>query len=644
MRSWALAGIIFSLLLGMSPAHASVAVPSASGSRTGDGRILFTLGNAAGVDGFNVYRNGRYYTTVHPPAGSNRFHVDGAGGSYCIVAFRARGDRNEYSSCSRTITVAAGPPAPPGRVRAAVHSPGVADIIWTPSRDHVAIAGYEVRRNGERIAFHKGRSQFESGLATVRAHDYEITAIDRAGRRSQPARYRLPPSGGRRGSVPTATVREDTRGSAAVSGASSNPVAVPTGSGLSISAGVDRPQLLEGDSRSLRVPIRVNRARASGTVQLALSGYTAADERMISHRFEPTHLGYGRTDATLVMKLDVAMAPLRRHARQFNVEAYDGSSRVQSRLVVDVRPTEADDVYLLIGQSNMVGYSEQGAKDSTTGGGDALHSRIRQLNARENSRRVFQSAADFTSDAVNVRGPAYTRAEDPLHTPKRIDSEPKSSRFIGLGLSFAKSALSRANNDIYLVPAAWGATGFCANFMGELAWNASPNAGPGLGGTLLLDRALARLDKTLRDTGGVLRGILWHQGGADASDARCADTYAANLVRMVERLRREAAVDPRGPLARGNRAAVPFIVATMSKGADSRGSYARFSPRKQRIDSVHRAVADLMPYADFIDNDDLVPPAYPCGQSSCVHFGADALREQGKRFDQALRRIIARHP
>ena len=51
---------------------------------------------------------------------------------------------------------------------------------------------------------------------------------------------------------------------------------------------------------------------------------------------------------------------------------------------------------------------------------------------------------------------------------------------------------------------------------------------------------------------------------------------------------------------------------------------------------------EYIPHADWVNNDDLVPPAYPCGRSSCVHFGAAAMREQGRRFDEALRRILDR--
>ena len=226
---------------------------------------------------------------------------------------------------------------------------------------------------------------------------------------------------------------------------------------------------------------------------------------------------------------------------------------------------------------------------------DEPHPRIRQLNATSNSRLVFDERADFTDERVNVRPPAFTRAEDPLHDPRSSYGGPKRGTYVGPGLSFAKAMLPHTTRDIYLVPAAWGATGFCANHMGELAWNAEPRTADALGGSLLLERALVRLDTTLRESGGILRGILWHQGGADSNDIRCAERYADNLVRMVERLRREARADARGESARGERAAIPFVAATMSRGVDERGDYSLPEPaaadRRRRAPLRRRAPA-----------------------------------------------------
>ena len=233
----------------------------------------------------------------------------------------------------------------------------------------------------------------------------------------------------------------------------------------------------------------------------------------------------------------------------------------------------------------------------------------------------------------------FTPAEDPLHEPFYQEVDGKGATFVGLGLTFAKQALRTTTSDIYLVPAAWSATGFCANFNGERSWNAQPTDESFLGGTLLTERALTRLNMTLREKGGILRGILWHQGGADSNNPDCAASHADNLVKLVERLRTDARRDRRGPMARGAEADIPFIVATQSRGDDERGNFSTFSPSKQIVDAVHRNVRDIMQYSGVVNNDDLVPPGYPCGQSSCVHFGATALREQGHRFYEVLKGI-----
>jgi len=53
-------------------------------------------------------------------------------------------------------------------------------------------------------------------------------------------------------------------------------------------------------------------------------------------------------------------------------------------------------------------------------------------------------------------------------------------------------------------------------------------------------------------------------------------------------------------------------------------------------------IANRVPFAAFVNNDDLVPPAYPCGNGSCVHFGAAAYREMGRRYAEQLQEIWQR--
>jgi len=342
-------------------------------------------------------------------------------------------------------------------------------------------------------------------------------------------------------------------------------------------------------------------------------------------------------------QLSVTMAPLLFHERRFIITANDGRRSESISFALDVRPTAAPDIYLLIGQSNMEGNSELGTRDTSIGGFDEPHQRILQLNVKQNNRQLFHSAELFIDESFNVMEPRYIPAEDPLHEPRFPYRENKEGSFIGLGLSFAKAALPFTTQEIILVPAAWSARGFCANDDPALAWNASElHADSALGGTLLTERALTRLNMALRDKGGVLRGILWHQGEADADNPVCAERYEGNLIKLAQRLRRDASADARGAAARGDNAAIPFILGTMSRGKDAQGDFSIYSASKQRVDDAHRNIPNQLPHSDLANADDLVPDDYPCGQNSCIHFGARALREFGSRYYAALSRIIDR--
>ena len=150
---------------------------------------------------------------------------------------------------------------------------------------------------------------------------------------------------------------------------------------------------------------------------------------------------------------------------------------------------------------------------------------------------------------------------------------------------------------------------------------------PELGNTLLFDRALTRINETLLETGGILRGIIWHQGEDDSNGA-CAPFYEQNLITMVSEFRSRIIEDMRGSDARGPSANIPFVLGTMSKGVDDRGDFSNFSQAKSVVDSVHRNIAGLIPFSEVVLNDDLVPAnGFPCGGGSCIHFGAAALRE-----------------
>ena len=137
-------------------------------------------------------------------------------------------------------------------------------------------------------------------------------------------------------------------------------------------------------------------------------------------------------------------------------------------------------------------------------------------------------------------------------------------------------------------------------------------------------------------SGGVLRGILWHQGESDAN-SECADRYGFNLQILAEQLRTRIIPDERGTVARRAYSNVPFVVGTMSRGIDARGDFSDYSDEKNIVDQAHRTISSRVQHSAVSIHDDLTPDnGYPCGNTSCVHFGTLALREVGKRYHQAL--------
>lgn len=399
--------------------------------------------------------------------------------------------------------------------------------------------------------------------------------------------------------------------------------------------------LVEG-AGAVSVGVSIQRQpQQSRPITLVASGLSSADEQNMTWQFSDANLSGDESSANLVLQLAIGPRPIMSQTRSFRVTATDGVNQpLTTDLAIQVQPTSRADVYLLAGQSNMVGFSENGAKQAESGQADAPNERIRQLNVTGNDGENFAVAADFTNP-VNIynEGLALTEAVDPLHDGFDTRINGKGGDLIGPALFFAKQALVDTSADIYLVPTAWSDTGFCkrvTNRVEGIGWNATQKTNIALSGTLLHDRAIARMNIALALTGGVLRGIIWHQGEADSDDQACAESYADNLTELVLSLRSNIDEDARGPIARGAGSDVPFVVATMSMGNDARGEQAPFSALKQLVDGAHRNVANAIPMSDFVNNDDFKPPAYPCGEGSCVHFGSEAYREMGRRYYETL--------
>lgn len=412
--------------------------------------------------------------------------------------------------------------------------------------------------------------------------------------------------------------------------------------------------LTEGESITIPVSIdRINGHQETVTLEI-----DQQQDGLLVSTLDRNSLDPGQTQATLRASFLHGRQRAAEQQRAVTINATDGQTSSQVVVLLNIRPTSLPDIYLLVGQSNMVGLSENNARDIDPGGLDEPNPLIEQLNVTANDYTNFDSVEKFRSIDAQVAFPDFIVAEDPLHTSKDPSLEPKTGKRVGMGLTFAKRALiNDGSHRIVLVPAAWSSSGFCdtgeilALFgeapeyieEGELGWNPFEQTNPVFGGTTLFDRAVLRANIAIQRKNGILRGILWHQGESDGDNPACAADYAENFAMLASELRTRIIPDARGEAARGATSDVPFIAGTMSRGSDVRGNFSVLSESKQIVDNAHRNIGaqGLIPHYGVANLDDITPPNFRCGESSCVHFGAAAYREIGNRYFQTLQSVLS---
>ncbi|MEZ5357137.1 MAG: sialate O-acetylesterase, partial [Bryobacteraceae bacterium] len=168
----------------------------------------------------------------------------------------------------------------------------------------------------------------------------------------------------------------------------------------------------------------------------------------------------------------------------------DGSTAVRTGILVG-------DVYILAGQSNMVGRAPLAEAA-------APHPRVRAFTPQD----------------------TWEQARDPLHeTRHRPDGVDVGA---GLGIPFATEMVRRTGVPVGLIPCAVGGTSL-------EQWN--PAHAPKHFRRSLYGNCIARA----KLTGGGFKAILWYQGEADASRVSTAETYFDRFRSLVESFRRDLA-------------------------------------------------------------------------------------------------------
>ena len=114
-----------------------------------------------------------------------------ANGAHTITAIAHDAAGHATTSSPVGVTVAnatdASPPSLPADLLATVDGPRRVTLSWTASIDNVAVASYEVQRDGLVLAGVPTPGYVDTGVAQGSTVTYTVTAIDSSGNRSEPA-------------------------------------------------------------------------------------------------------------------------------------------------------------------------------------------------------------------------------------------------------------------------------------------------------------------------------------------------------------------------------------------------------------------------------------------------------------------------
>lgn len=130
----------------------------------------------------------------------------------------------------------------------------------------------------------------------------------------------------------------------------------------------------------------------------------------------------------------------------------------------------------------------------------------------------------------------------------------------------------------------------------------------------LLSNFKQRLQSSLKS--GVLKGILWHQGEADAHNEATIEAYEQNLKTLFSKFR-----------AIGGNTSLPIVIGKL-------GSYSTNQNSWNRINESIIAYSHTDPFCTVVETADLEH------KGDKIHFNSDAQRMLGKRYAEAISALL----
>ena len=145
-----------------------------------------------GVPTYKVYRDGTEVATVLSGTSYQDTNLTpNTTYTYTVAAYDQAGN-SSIQVASLNVTTLASPDTTPPSVPANLQASGITTtsvtISWSASTDNVAVAGYDVIRNGTQVAtVTSGTSYQNTNLTPNTTYAYTVTAYDQAGNRSAPS-------------------------------------------------------------------------------------------------------------------------------------------------------------------------------------------------------------------------------------------------------------------------------------------------------------------------------------------------------------------------------------------------------------------------------------------------------------------------
>jgi chitodextrinase len=147
-----------------------------------------------GVAGYTLYRGGNPMGTTGVPTGIFSNLPCGSTFTLAVDSYDAAGNRSAKATITASTTTCPDttPPSMPTGLSTSNVTGASLTLSWNASTDNVGVAGYDVYRNGAKVASVAGTSSSHTGLVCGTSYAFAVVSYDAAGNRSSQAQLTAP--------------------------------------------------------------------------------------------------------------------------------------------------------------------------------------------------------------------------------------------------------------------------------------------------------------------------------------------------------------------------------------------------------------------------------------------------------------------